>query len=82
MKYMSGIEVMEGDVIVSHHNGESVEGVVLKVLLPNTEDARDWASPNGGVLIEGGHLGLAVHKSLEDDEDIDFVRRAAGTISS
>jgi hypothetical protein len=77
MKYMSGIEVMEGDVIAVHHDGRSVEGVVLKVILPNTPDADDWSAPNGGALIEGGGLGLFVHESLEDAEDIDFVRRAS-----
>jgi hypothetical protein len=44
-------------------------------LLPNTEDSRTWAAPEGGVLIEGGGLGLAVTTSFEDDEDIVFVRR-------
>lgn len=76
MKYKSGAEVMEGDVITVHHDGERVEGVVIKVIFPNTPDADDWASPNGGVLIEGGGLGLFVTKSLEDAEDIDFVRRS------
>jgi hypothetical protein len=75
-KYMSGIEVMEGDVIAVHHDGESVEGVVLQVLLPNTPDAVDWASPDGGVLIEGGGLGLFV-TAPEHEEDIVFVRRAS-----
>ncbi len=77
-KYMSGIEVMEGDVVAVHHNREAVEGVVLKVILPNTPDAEEWESPNGGVLIEGGGLGLFVQIHPEDAEDIVFVRRANG----
>ena len=64
MKYMSGIEVMEGDVVAVHHNREAVEGVVLKVILSNTPDAEEWESPKGGVLIEGGGLGLFVQIHL------------------
>ena len=82
MKYMSGIEVMEGDIVSVHYVGEPVEGVVLQVILPNTPDADDWSAPNGGAMIEAGDLGLFVHESLEDAEDIVFVRRAAGTIGS
>jgi len=77
MKYMSGIEVMEGDVVSVHYVGEPVEGVVLQVILPNTPDADDWSAPNGGALIEAGALGLFVNRFLEHDEDIDFVRRAS-----
>ena len=76
MKYRSGLEVVEGDIVAVHHDGEFVEGVVLKVILPNTPDAEEWESPNGGVLIEGGGLGLFATHYLEDDEDIVFVRRA------
>ncbi len=47
MKYMSGIEMMEGDVVMVDYTGGPVEGVVLQVLLPNTPDADDWASSNG-----------------------------------
>jgi hypothetical protein len=48
------------------------------VLVPNTPEADAWDSPNGGVLIEEGGLGLFVTESLEDDEDIDLVCRANG----
>ena len=82
MKYMSGIEVMEGDVVAVHLGGVSAEGVVLKVIVPNTPDAEEWDLADGGVLIEGGGLGLFVTAHLADDEDIDLVRRAAGAISS
>ena len=81
-KYMNGIEVMVGDVIAVRHDGESIEGIVLHVLLPNTPEAADWGLAEGGVMIEGGGLGLFSTHHLEDDEDIVFVRRAAGTISS
>jgi hypothetical protein len=77
MKYMSGIEVMDGDVVAIRRTDQSTEGVVRKVILPNTPDARSWAAPNGGVLIEGGGLGLSVTESLENDEDVVFVRRAS-----
>ncbi len=76
MKYRSGLEVMEGDVVAVYHDSGSVEGVVLKVILPNTPDAEEWESPSGGVLIEGGGLGLFVTESLEDDEEIFLARRS------
>ena len=79
MKYTSGIEVMEGDVVAIEHTGGPIEGVVLKVILPNTPDARAWAAPNGGVVIEGGGLGLSVTESLENDEDVVLVRRASSS---
>ncbi|MBK9262129.1 MAG: hypothetical protein IPM54_20285 [Polyangiaceae bacterium] len=76
-KYMSGIEVMEGDVVAIRRGNRFVEGVVLQVLLPNTPDADAWSSPDGGVLIEGAGLGLSVTESLENDEDVVLVRRAS-----
>ncbi len=76
MKYMSGIEVMEGDVVAVHHGrGVVDEGVVLHVLLPNSPEAEAWGVPEGGVMIEGGGLGLFL-TATEDAEDIVFVRRA------
>jgi hypothetical protein len=75
MKYKSGIEVIEGDVVAIKGTDRWVEGVVLKGILPNTPDAHDWAAPHGGVLIEGGGLGLSVTESLENDDDVIFVRR-------
>jgi hypothetical protein len=76
MKYMNGIEVMEGDVVAIRREDGFIEGVVLQVLLPNTPDADAWSSPNGGVMIEGGGLGLSITESLENDEEVVFVRRA------
>ena len=81
-KYLSGIEVMEGDVVAVHHGREPVEGVVLHVLVPNSPEAEAWGVPEGGVMFGGGGIGPFFCESLEDDEDIVFVRRAAGTISS
>ncbi len=76
MKYKSGIEVIEGDVVAIRGAERWLEGVVLEVILPSTPDAHAWSAPNGGVLIEGGGLGLSVTESLENDEDVVFVRRA------
>lgn len=76
MKYKSGIEVHEGDIILVRHGGADITGVVLKIIKPNTEDAHNWSVPEGGILIEGGGFGLSVTKSFQDDEDIVFVRRA------
>lgn len=76
MKYKSGIEVIEGDVVAIRRDGQFVEGVVQKVIHPDSPDAHTWEAPNGGVLIEGGGLGLSVTESLDNDEDVVFVRRA------
>lgn len=75
-KYMSGIEVMEGDVVMVHSSGGRAEGVVLHVLIPNTPEAADWGLAEGGVMIQGGGIGPFFCESLEHDEDIVFMRRA------
>jgi hypothetical protein len=80
MKYRNGTDVRAGDVVVVHHGRSSEPGVVKKVILPGTEDAADWSLPVGGVLIEGGGLGLFTTDSLEQDEDIDFVSRATSNL--
>ena len=75
MKYMDGTEVLEGDVVAFMNGGVATEGVVLEVVLPGTEGAQWRKAPNGGVVIEGGGIGLSFTESLEDDEDVIFVRR-------
>ncbi len=49
-----------------------------KVCAAPTEHGRvqSLVSSRWGVLIEGGGFGLSATKSLEEDEDIIFVRRA------
>jgi hypothetical protein len=75
MKYLDGTEAQVGDILNVRGEGVDVPGVVLKIVLPQTKDAEDWSLPGGGVLIEGGGLGLFTTEHLEDDEDIVFVRR-------
>lgn len=75
MKYYSGIEARDGDIIAVSSQGKRIEGRLLLIVQPNTADSETWSLPNGGVLIEGGGLGLFVVSSLEDDEDVEFVRR-------
>jgi hypothetical protein len=76
MKYRDGTEVREGDVVAVNHGKSAEQGVVLKLVLPATQDASDWSLPDGGIVIKGGGYGLFVTASLEEDEDIDFVSRA------
>jgi hypothetical protein len=76
MKYSNGIEVQEGDVVLVQRSKSSIEGVILKIIPSNTEESNDWTLPDGGVLIEGGGFGLSAAKSLEEDNDIIFVRRS------
>jgi hypothetical protein len=75
MKYLDGTEAQVGDILTVRENGVDVRGVVLRIVRSNTEDAEDWSLPDGGVLIEGGGLGLFTTADLEEDEDIVFVRR-------
>jgi hypothetical protein len=74
MTYRDGTEVRAGDVVVVYGKTDD-RGVVLRVVLPGTEDATTWSLPTGGVLIEGGGLGLFTTARLDQDEDIDFVSR-------
>jgi hypothetical protein len=76
MKYSNGIEVQAGDVVLVQRSKSSIEGVILKIIQSNTEESNHWSLPDGGVLIEGGGFGLSATKSLEEDEDIIFVRRS------
>jgi hypothetical protein len=75
MRYRDSSEVHIGDVVVVHHGGSDARGVVIKIVAAGTRDATDWSLPEGGVLIEGGVLGLFAAASPEQDEDIDLVRR-------
>jgi hypothetical protein len=47
----------------------------LNIVRSQTKEAEDWSLPDGGVVIEGGGLGLFVTAYLEEDNDIIFVRR-------
>ncbi len=77
MKYLDGTEAQVGDILnVRQGKGVDVAGAILKIVRPHTQDAQDWSLPDGGVLIEGGGLGLFVTEHLDDDEDIVFVRRS------
>jgi hypothetical protein len=77
MRYFNGKEVKTGDVVtVDRQGGVNIPAVIVKVLRPHTKDALDWQMPAGGVLIEGGGLGLFVNGRLEKDPEIKFVRRA------
>jgi hypothetical protein len=76
MTYMSGEEVLEGDEVRMRHGGRDEPGFVIKVIAPGSPDAEAWSAPEGGVLIEGGGIGLSLTADLENDEDVVFVRRA------
>jgi hypothetical protein len=78
MKYKNGIDIAEGDIILAQIGKNYENGVVLKIIKPNSEDADNWSLPRGGILFEGESFGLISIESFEDDkEDIEFVRRAS-----
>ncbi len=77
MKYYDGTEIQVGDKItVERDQGIKTPGTVLKILQPQTEEAKQWSLIAGGILMEGGGLGTFVSSSLEKDCEIVFVRRA------
>jgi hypothetical protein len=77
MKYYDGTEVQVGDIVtVQRDKGQNVAASVLKIILPQTEEAEQWSLPEGGVLMEGGGLGAFSSTSLEEDTEIEFVHRA------
>jgi hypothetical protein len=75
VKYADGTEVREGDEVLIDRAGGQLPGVVVKVLAPETDEALAWSSPNGGVVIKGGGIGLSVTESIENDREVVFVRR-------
>jgi hypothetical protein len=76
MTYFDGTEAQLGDVITVRRDGIDVPGVVAKVVQPNSKEAEEWNLPDGGILIEGGGLGLFATHRLSEDNDIAFVRRS------
>jgi hypothetical protein len=75
MTYFSGEEVREGDEVMMRSGDEQRAGVVVKLILAGSAEAEDWSAPEGGVLIEGGGLGLSLTANLERDADVVLVRR-------
>jgi hypothetical protein len=74
MKYSTGKEIKVGDSVKIHHgNGIFIESEVVKIILPNTDEAKDWSAPNGGVLIQDNKIGLTLWNII--DEDLVFVKR-------
>jgi hypothetical protein len=74
MKYFDGKEVKAGDAVTVEGQGRlDILAVVVRVLRPHTTDALDWNMSKGGVIIEGGGLGLFVNCHLEKDFEIKFV---------
>jgi hypothetical protein len=73
--YHSGEAVMEGDCVVVMTAGREERGTVLHVLAPGSSEAGEWAVPEGGVMIEGGGLGLFLHCRMADDPDVVLVHR-------
>ncbi len=76
MKYVSGIEIQEGDV-VKVKLGQLTKVGVLKIIQPGTEDSEVWELPNGGIMIEEGNSILFTTAHVEQDEDIEFMHRKA-----
>jgi len=74
MRYSTGQDICEGDEVWLE--GRGMPGRVVKVVLPGTLEARDWAAPDGGVLIEREELGLALATHPERDHNLVLIRRS------
>jgi hypothetical protein len=77
MKYFNGIEIKVGDTVLYNFGNSKEIGIVTDVVQPGTSDAQDFSLPNGGVVIQGGALGLFSTDYIENDEEIQFVSRAS-----
>lgn len=75
MTYFSRDEVLEGDEVLLWSGDAQRAGVVVKIIQAGSAEAEDWAAPEGGVLIEGGGLGLSLTTHPERDADVVLVRR-------
>lgn len=75
MRYCTGQDVREGDEVWLE--GRGMGGKVVKLVLPGTLEARDWAAPDGGVLIEREELGLALATHPEKDHNLVLIRRSS-----
>ena len=78
MKYGTGDEVCVGDIVAIHSDGAWGRGEVIQLVAAESPEAKEWAAPRGGALIQGDRAGLFVVTSLEDDEDIELLHRADG----
>ena len=79
LTYRSGERVELGDVVMEPVNGGERMGIVLDILMPNSENAiRSYGAPSGGVLVRWDDeetevlLGLDV---LQGPDYVFFVRR-------
>ena len=78
-RYITGEQVMEGDVVES---GNRKRAVVEKIITPDTPDAEAFSCPDGGILLRedwDGRPGLLLirRSDVEELEDTVFVRRAS-----
>jgi hypothetical protein len=73
LKYLSGEEVMVGDIVLVAFKTAADESRVKLVLVAGSAEAIAWNAPEGGVLIESEATGLVLWRA--PDEDMEFVRR-------
>lgn len=76
-RYADGSEIMVGDHVswLSNNVDKPHLGVIVAVLAPNTEEARNWGMPNGGYLVEMEDIGLT--GSAVADEEMSLIRRGS-----
>jgi len=75
MRYHSGEEVKQGDIVaLTPDQGDEI-GVVVSVLEPGSPEAIKWGVEQGGVLVEGGSPGLSLTRHPESDPELILIRR-------
>lgn len=77
MRYLSGDEVHEGDVVRIEDAGAGDLGTVIEVLVPGSAESVASGQPQGGVFIRSAGLGLSLTVDLERDPEVTLVARRA-----
>jgi hypothetical protein len=73
LKYLSGEEVLAGDIVRVTFQSTPVEAHVVAVLLPGSAEALEWNAPGGGIMVNSEATGRVLWRRA--DEDMAFIRR-------
>jgi hypothetical protein len=73
LKYLSGEDVVAGDIVRVTLQARPVEAKVAFVLIPGSAEALEWNAPEGGIMINSEATGWVLWRSA--DEDMTFIGR-------
>ncbi len=73
MRYAHGPDARIGDIVLI---GDQHQAVVEALLLAGTDEAREYScAETGGVLMRYEELGAVLHRQIDADEGVAFLRR-------